>query len=94
MIGVNIDITERKRQKRHCERARSGYIGGPSGRMYAFEWDATSDVIVRSGECADILNWIDDPTRDTGREFAARVHLTTARRIPLQKWCLLRKSHL
>jgi len=31
-------------------------------------------VIVRSGECADILNWIDDPTRDTGREFAARVH--------------------
>ena len=45
-----------------------------AGRMYAFEWDAASDVIVRSGKCADIFNWMDDPTLDTGRQFAARVH--------------------
>lgn len=45
-----------------------------AGRMYAFEWDAATDVIVRSGKCADIFNWMDDPTRDTGRQFAARVH--------------------
>jgi len=42
--------------------------------MYAFEWDPATDVIVRSGQCADILNWMDDPTRDTGRQFVARVH--------------------
>jgi signal transduction histidine kinase len=44
------------------------------GRMYAFEWDARTDVIVRSRECAAILDWMDDPTHDTGRQFANRVH--------------------
>jgi signal transduction histidine kinase len=45
-----------------------------AGRMYAFEWDMASDVIVRTGQCRDILNWIGDPTRDTGRQFIAIVH--------------------
>jgi len=40
-----------------------------AGRMYAFEWDAATDVIVRSGECAAVLYWKAEPTRDTGREF-------------------------
>jgi signal transduction histidine kinase len=45
-----------------------------AGRMYAFEWDPVTDAIVRSGQCADILNWMDDPTRDTGRQFVARIY--------------------
>jgi PAS domain S-box-containing protein len=45
-----------------------------AGRMYAFEWDAETDVIVRSGECTAILDWMGDPTRDTGRQFVSRVH--------------------
>ena len=40
-----------------------------AGRMYAFEWDAATDVIVRSGKCAAVLHWKGDPTRDTGQEF-------------------------
>jgi signal transduction histidine kinase len=44
-----------------------------AGRVYAFEWDTATDVIMRSGECGDILNWMDNPTRDTGRQFVARV---------------------
>jgi PAS domain S-box-containing protein len=45
-----------------------------AGRMYAFEWDMASDVIVRTGQCGDILNWMDDPTRDRGQQFVARIH--------------------
>jgi signal transduction histidine kinase/integral membrane sensor domain MASE1 len=45
-----------------------------AGRTYAFDWDMTTDVVVRSGQCADIFNWMDDPTRDTGREVVARIH--------------------
>jgi signal transduction histidine kinase len=44
-----------------------------AGKMYAFEWDIASDVIVRAGQCRDILNWMDDPVRDTGKQFIARV---------------------
>jgi signal transduction histidine kinase/integral membrane sensor domain MASE1 len=45
-----------------------------AGKMYAFEWDVSTDVITRSGECLAIFNWMGDPTRDTGRQFADRVH--------------------
>jgi PAS domain S-box-containing protein len=45
-----------------------------AGRTYAFDWEIATDVILRSGRCADIFNWMDDPTRDTGREFVARIH--------------------
>jgi signal transduction histidine kinase len=45
-----------------------------AGRMYVFEWDAPTDVIVRTEESADIFNWIDDPTRVTGRQFVDRIH--------------------
>jgi PAS domain S-box-containing protein len=45
-----------------------------AGKMYVFEWDPDTDVIVRSEECVDILDWMEKPTRDTGRQFVARVH--------------------
>jgi signal transduction histidine kinase len=45
-----------------------------AGGTYAFDWDMTTDVIQRTGQCSDIFNWMDDPTRDTGRELIARIH--------------------
>jgi signal transduction histidine kinase len=68
-------VEERKQaEDRLHESEERLHLAIHAGRMYAFEWDAATDVIVRSGEYAYILNWIDDPTRDTGRQFAARVH--------------------
>jgi len=45
-----------------------------AGGMYAFEWDVATDVIVRSGECVHIFNWVDGATRDSGRQFAIKIH--------------------
>jgi PAS domain S-box-containing protein len=45
-----------------------------AGRMYVFEWDTPTDVIVRTEESADIFNWIDGPTRVTGQQFVDRIH--------------------
>ena len=42
--------------------------------MYAFEWDNATDVIHRTGECESIFNWMDDPTRVSGRDLIASMH--------------------
>jgi signal transduction histidine kinase len=68
-------VEERKRANEQVRESEEQLrLAIRSGRMYAFEWDAVTDVIVRSGECLTIFNWMDDPTHDTGRQFIARVH--------------------
>ncbi len=49
-------------------------LAAEAGRTYAFDWDMVTDVIVRSGQCADVFNWMEDPARDTGQQFLARIH--------------------
>src|SRR5262249_50430353 len=56
MIGMAVDITDRKRTeialRESEERLR---MAARAGRMYAYEWDVASDAIVRSPECVDLL---------------------------------------
>jgi PAS domain-containing protein len=86
VVGMVADITERKRVEEALrENEERLYLAVHAGRMYAFEWDTVSDVIVRSGECGDILNWMDDPTRDTGRNLSPEFTPTTARLMRLRK---------
>ncbi len=74
MTGIAVDITERKQaveaQRESEQRLR---LAIQAGRMYAFDWDVTTDLIVRSKESVDILSW-KDPEHDTGREFHSRIH--------------------
>ena len=69
------DITERKQtQDKLRESEERLRLAVETGRMYAFEWDPTTDLIERSGKCSDIFSWLDDSAHDTGKQFAARVH--------------------
>jgi PAS domain S-box-containing protein len=74
--GTVQDITERKRAEKLLresdERLR---MAARAGKMYAYEWDAATDVIERSAECNDILGWVDEPARDSYQRMLRRIHV-------------------
>ncbi len=70
-----VDLTDRRQAEEQLRESEERLrLAVKAGRMYAFEWDTETDVILRSEQSAEILNWIDDPTPDTGRQFIGRVH--------------------
>ena len=72
--GTAQDITERKRaQEALRESEQRLRLAIQAGRMYAFDWNVATDVIVRSKESVEILNW-EKPETDTGKAFHARIH--------------------
>ena len=44
------------------------------GKMFSYDWDIATDVIVRSRECVDILGLHSDSTSTTGRELFVAIH--------------------
>jgi len=73
--GTLQDITERRRAgealRESEERLR---LAAQAGRMYAYEWDRASDVIVRSAEFTHILGLSSEPTETTCRERLMTIH--------------------
>jgi PAS domain S-box-containing protein len=76
-IGSCVDVTERRRAEEAAresdERLR---LATQAGKMFAYEWDAATDVIVRAGNCPEIFGvlGIDESTSTTGQKILARVH--------------------
>jgi PAS domain S-box-containing protein len=73
-IGSCVDVTERKRAEQAARESDELLrLAAHCGRMFAYEWDAATDVLVRSGESSDILG-IDGSTPIAGQQVLAKVH--------------------
>ena len=68
------DITDRKRSEESLRESEQRFrLAAQAGKMYSFEWDVTTDVVVRSPEHVKVLG----PTEPLGRsheQFMNRVY--------------------
>ena len=74
LVCVVRDISERRLAQQSLRESEERLrLAAAAGKMFAYTWDAATDVIVRSGESARILG-IADSTPTTGREVLAKIH--------------------
>jgi PAS domain S-box-containing protein len=73
--GTAQDITERRRSREALRESEERLrLAAQAGRMYAYEWDRKTDVIIRSAEFAHILGLKDDPNNTTCHQMLTSVH--------------------
>jgi PAS domain S-box-containing protein len=77
IVGASVivrDMSERKRREAILRESEERFrLAAQAGRMFAYEWDAATDVIVRSPESTQILG-IDEATQVTGQQILTKVH--------------------
>jgi PAS domain S-box-containing protein len=68
------DITDRKRSEESLRESEERFrLAAQAGRMYSYEWDVTTDVLVRSAEYVKILG-VTEPLRFTRQQFMDKIH--------------------
>jgi PAS domain S-box-containing protein len=73
--GTLQDVHERRRAQQALQESEERLrLAAQAGRMYAFEWDRASDVIVRSAEFTHILGLSREPTETTCHQMMDSVH--------------------
>ncbi len=71
--GTAQDITVRKRMEKALRKSEERFrMAAQAGKMLAYEWDATTDVLVRSEGAAEMLG-VGEETHTTGREVLSMI---------------------
>ncbi|MGA8491758.1 MAG: PAS domain S-box protein [Terriglobales bacterium] len=73
-IGMVADITERKRIEETMRESEERFrLAAQAGKMYAFEWDVTTDVLLRSSEYVNVLG-ATEPRTLTHQQVMDKIH--------------------
>jgi PAS domain S-box-containing protein len=74
VVAMVEDITDKRRAEEALRNSEERFrLAAQAGKMFAYEWDVATDVVVRSGDVADVLG----PTSDaplTRQQALARVY--------------------